>query len=247
MLFVSKLKSNSHLNACIIWTDLLECMNGEHKDQVSPLGALKFIFERHISNLDNWAINVKILIIMHRGLQNIKVNRKIVKELKQKEHLLHPYQNKKKAEEYNVRMYQEISKQYASYIKYYINTNMKTDILAKTLQTVSQDVHALSTTDILKHYEFFESLVTQIFDMFQHTNFCKTTRLFSNVIFMLFKDLIKIYKIYYIHITEILERFPTLNHADGQKAFVMYQNFVNLTDGIKTKANKLIFAFSFPI
>ena len=64
---------------------------------------------------------------------------------------------------------------------------------------------------------------------------------------MLFKDLIKIYKVYYVHITEILERFPTLNFDQGQKAFVMYQNFVNLTDAIKTKANKLIYTFNFPI
>ena len=27
----------------------------------------------------------------------------------------------------------------------------------------------------------------------------------------------------------------------------MYQNFVNLTDGIKTRANKLIYTFNFPI
>jgi hypothetical protein len=27
----------------------------------------------------------------------------------------------------------------------------------------------------------------------------------------------------------------------------MYQNFVNLTDGIKTKANKLLYQFNFPI
>jgi len=26
--------------------DLLECLNGEHKDQVSPLGALKFTLEK---------------------------------------------------------------------------------------------------------------------------------------------------------------------------------------------------------
>ena len=32
---------------------------------------------------------------------------------------------------------------------------------------------------------------------------------------MLFKDLIKIYKVYYVHITEILERFPQLNFEDG--------------------------------
>lgn len=47
---------------------MLECMNGEHKDHVSTLGAIKFIFERHISNLDNWAITTKIFIILHRGL-----------------------------------------------------------------------------------------------------------------------------------------------------------------------------------
>ena len=43
-------------------------MNGEHKDEVSPSTSLKFIFERLVNNLDNWAINVKIMIIFHRGL-----------------------------------------------------------------------------------------------------------------------------------------------------------------------------------
>lgn len=48
--------------------DLLECMNGEHKDDVSPAASLKFIFERLVANLDNWAINTKVMIIFHRGL-----------------------------------------------------------------------------------------------------------------------------------------------------------------------------------
>jgi hypothetical protein len=226
---------------------LLECFNGEHKDQVSPLGALKFTFERHISNLDNWAINTKVLIVFHRALQNIKVNRKIYKDLKSKEHLLHPYQNKKAETDYNLKMYTEISRVYADYIKFYLNIACKTDILAKGMQKISDDVRALRTKDILLHYEYFEALVTQIFNLFQHANFCRQTRLFSNLIFMLFKDLIKIYKVYYVHVTEILERFPALSAEEGQKAFVMYQNFVNLTDSIKNKANKLIYTFNFPI
>lgn len=78
---------------------------------MSPLAALKFMFERHISNLDNWAINTKILIIFHRGLQNIKVNRKIYKDLKSKEHLLHPYACRSKDNsKYEIKMYTEISK-----------------------------------------------------------------------------------------------------------------------------------------
>ena len=57
----------------------------------------------------------------------------------------------------------------------------------------------------------------------------------------------EIYRIYYTHITEILERFPSLGKQEAQKAFVMYQNFVNLTEAIKNKAKKLIYIFNFPI
>jgi hypothetical protein len=76
--------------------DLLECMNGEHKDDVSPQASMKFIYERMLGNLDNWAVTVKILIIFHRGLQNIKVNRKIYKEMKEKSSMMGSYQAKSK-------------------------------------------------------------------------------------------------------------------------------------------------------
>jgi hypothetical protein len=124
---------------------MLECMNGEHRDHVSTLGALKFIFERHISNLDNWSITTKVFIILHRGLQNIKVNRKIIKDLKAKEHLMHPYQKKGADQKYDIKMFMEISKHYASYIKFYLNVSIKTDILCKSLAGISNDVAQLST------------------------------------------------------------------------------------------------------
>ena len=92
---------------------------------------------------------------------------------------------------------------------------MKTDILTKPRKGFSDEVRNLNISDILKNYEYFEGLSTQIFDLFQHTNFCKLTRLFSNLIFMLLKDLMEIYRIYYTHITELLERFPSLSKADA--------------------------------
>lgn len=85
-------------------------MNGEHKDDVSPAASLKFIFERLIANLDSWAINTKILIVFHRGLQNIKVNRKIYKDLKEKDTMLHPFAAKKGNMTYDIKMFTEISK-----------------------------------------------------------------------------------------------------------------------------------------
>ena len=150
----------------IVLLDLLESLNGEHKDQVSPIGALKFILERHISNLDNWAITTKVFIVLHRSLQNKRVNRKVIRDLKKNEHLLHPYQKKNPDNKYNIRMFMEISKQYAVYIKYYMNTCMKTDIMVKPRKGFSEEVRKLNISEILQNYAYFEGLSTQIFDLF---------------------------------------------------------------------------------
>lgn len=64
---------------------------------------------------------------------------------------------------------------------------------------------------------------------------------------MLFKDLIKVYKVFYVHIIEILERFPTFNFSESKQAFEIYQAFVRQTEIAKTKASKLIYQFNFPI
>jgi hypothetical protein len=90
-------------------------------------------------------------------------------------------------------------------------------------------------------------LIQQIFQIFEHQNFCKRTRLFSNVIYMLFQDLIQIYKVFYILVAEILERFVELNLDQAKKCFVVYQNFVNLTIIMKEKSEIIMREFQFSI
>lgn len=62
---------------------------------------------------------------------------------------------------------------------------------------------------------------------------------------MLFADIIQIYKAFYVIVTEILERFPDLNLDQSKKAFVIYQNFVNLTSIMKSKSDKIMIEFQF--
>ena len=40
---------------------MLECFNGEHRNQIKMEGALKMLFERLIICLENWTIDVKAL------------------------------------------------------------------------------------------------------------------------------------------------------------------------------------------
>jgi hypothetical protein len=90
------------------------------------------------------------------------------------------------------------------------------------MSEVSEKIKKCSVNDLLMNYENFDALITEIWAVFEHQNFCKRTRLFSNLVFLLFQDLIQIYKVFYVLITEILERFADLPLDVAKKCFVAY-------------------------
>ncbi len=59
--------------------------------------------------------------------------------------------------------------------------------------------------------------------------------------------MIQIYKVFYILVAEILERFVELNLDQAKKCFVVYQNFVNLTIIMKEKSEIIMREFQFSI
>lgn len=60
---------------------------------------------------------------------------------------MHPYQTKAKdPNNYNIKMYTQVSKSYANYIKLYTNVSNKTDILSKGMKNISDDVRLLKTS-----------------------------------------------------------------------------------------------------
>jgi len=83
-------------------------------------------------------------------------------------------------------MYQDITNLYNSYLKFLYTFKLKSNILSVRISEVSSKLKNSSTSEILANYESFDALLTQIFGIFEHQNFCKRTRLFSNVIFLLF-------------------------------------------------------------
>jgi hypothetical protein len=87
-------------------------------------------------------------------------------------------------------MYADISQLYNTYIKLLYNFNLKSPLLHVRMSEVSAKIKNVSIKEILSIYEAFDALITQIFNVFEHQNFCKRTRLFSNVIYLMFQDLL---------------------------------------------------------
>lgn len=206
---------------------------------------MQMLFERFLKNLSSWALTTKVYVIFHRCLQDQALATPMATELKSKEHLLHPFQKKASDTSYETKMYAELSVLYSNYIKFLLNYKVQSKLLSMRMSDVSPSVKKLSISDLLMNYEHFDGLVTQIFNLFEHQNFCKKTRLYSNVIFLLVQDLIQIYKVFYVIVTEVLERFPQLNVDQAKKIFIVYQNFVDLTKTMKSKVDYIMMEFNF--
>ena len=153
---------------------------------------------------------MKSLIIFHRALQNHRVLKKCGAEIHKRDQLMSPY--KRKNEEYNPKMYQEISTEYCNYIKLYLKLGLKISILKIERSKMKESAVAISNKDIIDDQKHFVTVIGKIYDLFKHAGFCRQTRLFSNMIFCLLKDLFKLYKVLEIYNMELLERFEALPH-----------------------------------
>lgn len=62
---------------------------------------------------------------------------------------------------------------------------------------------------------------------------------------MLFLDLIKIYNVFYIMVTEILDRFKRMNMRDMERSYEIYKAFLGFTENVKREANSIPLVFGF--
>jgi hypothetical protein len=140
-----------------------------------------------------------------------------------------------------------ISQLYCAYLKFVIKFMIKSKILSVRISEVTRLVKKMKTKDIFTAYEHFDSMITQIIQMFENNDFCRKHRLHQNFVYMIFLDLVKIYNVFYIMSMETLDRYKKMSSGDMAKAVVLYKNFCNFTDTLRKEANTIpmLFGFSF--
>jgi hypothetical protein len=142
--------------------------------------------------------------------------------LKSKDHLLNSFQKKASDTTFDAEMYNELTNLYKNYLKSIVAYKVNADLLTMRISDVSEIVKNVEMDDILFTYECFDAMIQILWRFMEHQEFCLKTRLYQKVVFMMVKDMFQIYKVYYILIVEILDRFGDLQQSDAQKAFVVY-------------------------
>jgi len=201
------------------------------------------LFVRLNKELSSWACNTKVFMIFHRALQDFNISNVIAKDIKAKDHLLNSFQKKASDTTFDAEMYNELTNYYQSYIRSVVNYKINADLLTMRINDVSEIIRNVEMDDILFTYESFDAMIQILWRVFENQEFCSKTRLYQKVTHLMMKDLFQIYKVYYILIVEVLERFGELSNSDAKKAFVVYQNFVSLTKAMRSKCPNIMGKF----
>lgn len=90
------------------------------------------------------------------------------------------------------------------------------------MSKLPDEIIQTSSSQLLKNCDFFHKISENIISQAKNYQLCLRQRLLSNYIFMLMKDLTKVYKVYHLIVQEILERFPTLKKDQCQDAYRVY-------------------------
>ena len=73
--------------------DLMAWLKGAHSE-ISASQALMKILQRFIENTENWSVNIKVFIIIHRWLQDYDLSEPVAHELSEKADILTHYKKK---------------------------------------------------------------------------------------------------------------------------------------------------------
>lgn len=98
---------------------LMACMKGAHSE-VTASQALMKILQRFIENTENWAVNLKVMVVLHRCLQDYDLSQAVANELNEKADILTYFKKKPADTTYDCKMALLLSQQYVSYLKYMI-------------------------------------------------------------------------------------------------------------------------------
>ena len=112
---------------------------------------------------------------------------------------------------------------------------MESNLFVMKIKDLNNKVKEITNEEIFIVSSHFNKMVNNIFDILIYDHFCKKTRLFTNVVFLLVQDLIKMYSVLYMLITELLERFGLLSYDESKKALETYEKFVLFTKKLDDK------------
>lgn len=218
------------------------------------------MFDRFFNNLKNISLILKTLSILHVALQEEEMSLIVAHTIKEKEHLLYPYQ--KDDQSYgkhpqfthifvkfcslpiDTKMQSFIGELYLDYIKNLTNFIIISPLYYSKLGELHQNTKTLDVRQLFLVLSRIDGLMESVLKVFAQKTYCHNYRIFHNIIYSLFVDLLKIYQSYYVLVSVMLDKFEEMDLRDAKRAFIVYLNFIKINKEIRKMALSVLQEFN---
>ena len=106
------------------------------------------MFERHMDTRDSWSANFKTLMLMHRALQNIEINKALNARIKRNFHHIRAYASV----DTDLEKYVELSAKYVMYLELYMEVCSRSDLLTDPERMTPAEIGKMDTSELIGNY-----------------------------------------------------------------------------------------------
>lgn len=213
---------------------LLTVMHGSLAD-VSCKDVVTALYKRCVDQHNVWAVNMKVLIVFHRLLQDKLLSGKVIREMKEKNFEFPVFFKEGASLSQSDRIITMISRSYAEYLaelcKFLEKSKFKS--LTKDFGLAQVTMEGMESTDVLKLLKRLQKLVERLMIQLDHKDICVKNKLHSCYMSHIFMDLNKAYTMYFAGMNLLKKNFKTLGSKKRVKAFDHYEFFLKFTKDFK--------------
>lgn len=213
---------------------LLTVMHGSLAD-VSCTDVVAALYKRCVEQHNVWSVNMKVLIVFHRLLQDKLLSGKVMKELKDKNFEFPSFYKEGASLSQSDRVITMISRGYAEYLadlcKFLEKSKFKS--LTRDFGLAQVTMEGMERKDVLKLLKRLQKLVERLMIQLDHKDICVKNKLHACYMSHIFMDLTKAYTMYYAGINLLKKKFKSLGSKRKVEAFENYEFFLRFTKEFK--------------
>ena len=207
---------------------------------VSSEQMLATINERCEEFSDNWAVNIKSQIVLHRILQDKMLSKKII-DLRDKFNFpVYEIKNDTKLTKTQIEM-ASISRNYQDYLKTLLNFLKTSDFksLTKDSGSVKAILEEMESKEIVIVMSRLKTLIDMLAPQLNNHDSCAKNRLGSSYLSNLFLDYCKLYTMFFSGMEITKKRFDSLKPKAKKKSVKHYEFLLEFTKDISLKIQSL--------
>lgn len=170
-------------------------------------------------------------MIFHAALQDQIVMKKIAAEIKNREANLYCYAKKPEEKDYIELRHFELSQIYSTYIRKFATFVTSCGILELTPTKQLEFIRNTPSSDVIYIYKVAKELIEIIIiKYFSNTLFCCKYRIYRNALKLYYVDLVRLYRICYMCVTESINHMETCDIKLLKDIDWMVRDFIKLTE-----------------